>query len=226
MTEILARDDLRVRKPPPLSEIAYDKIKFLIITLQLEPGSPVVLEHLVSQLGVSRTPIRDAIVRLQGDGFIEVDGDSGSIVAPITPSRIVELFQVREPLECLAVRLATPQIEEAVLRDLSILFDGVESDIQSGEYERYFSSDTTFHQAIVEAANNRWLRRMLQPLSEHAYRIRQLAKSRRGPHIYSSHQEHCRILAAMRERDGEGAEGLMAAHIRGTAERIVRLWSA
>jgi len=205
--------------------MAYDKIKYLIISLQLEPGTPIILEHLVSQLGVSRTPIRDAIVRLQGDGFVEADSEAGICVAPVTAGRIVELYQVREPLERLAVRLATPHIANPVMEELGHLFNDVETDIQAGDYERYFSADTAFHQAILEAASNRWLRRMLQPLAEHAYRIRQLAKSRRGPHIFASHQEHCQILAAMQERDLETAEQVMAQHIGGTADRLARLWS-
>lgn len=224
MLDQIVHEDLRVRKPPPLSEMAYEKIKRMIVSLQLEPGSPVVLEHLVNQLGVSRTPIRDAIVRLQGDGFVETDPDEGTYVTPITPERVIELYQVRRPMECLAVRLAGPQLDEPTLTSLQAMFAQVGNDMQAGEYDRYFSSDTTFHQAILEAAGNRWLRRILQPITEHVYRVRLYAKSRRGSHMSASHHEHIEVLAALKERNFDRAERLMGEHIVGTASRLAQLW--
>jgi DNA-binding GntR family transcriptional regulator len=215
-------EEFGIVKPPSLAEIAYDRLKRFIMTLELSPGEPIVAEKLAHRLGVSRTPVRDALMRLEADGFIESISNNNMIVSRLTSRRIIGLFQVRKPLECLAIRLAIPNITGDQLDELSVRFQEIGQKIRD-KPELHFENDTNFHQLIFTAADNDWLIRILRPLNEHGYRIRRLAAYSFGEHVLAAHKEHCQILEALKKRDVEDAERIMETHLTNTCNRIIRL---
>jgi DNA-binding GntR family transcriptional regulator len=95
-------------KPKLLSEFVYEELRRLILSNHFHPGELLVEEKIATQWQVSRTPLRAALARLEKDGLVSITAHKGCVVTPITARDVIELFQVREGLEVLAVSLATP----------------------------------------------------------------------------------------------------------------------
>lgn len=222
MEDQITEDPIQIERPPSLSEIAKQRIKAKILTTEYEPGQRLILERLASDLGVSRTPIRDALMKLESDGFVISTVNRSPRVAPITRQLVRDLYQVRKPLECLAVRLSTPRIPESELERLGRLLDEIKES-EENSYEKHFRADTELHRLFRQHSGNEWLRRELQPISEHIYRVRCFAMSVPGDHLWQSHLDHRKMLGAIKERDVRKAEELMEEHMHGAAERIARL---
>ena len=211
-----------IRKPPSLSDFAESTIKRLILENELRPGHQISIDRLARELGVSRTPIRDALMRLEGQGFVLSPANRSPRVAPITRTLVHELYVVREPLECLSVRLAMPHITDEVVESLAQLLAEINV-AEEVSLDRHFDSDTVFHGTLMDSAGNEWLRKMLMPISEHVYRIRRFAKSVPGDHYWKAHEDHLEILEALKRRDSSAAERLMSDHISHSRERLVAL---
>ncbi|RIK34323.1 MAG: hypothetical protein DCC52_00995 [Chloroflexi bacterium] len=109
--------------PTSLKDHAYQRIKDAILNLQLKPGAPLVEADLAEQLGVSKTPVRDALLELRREGLVTKIPYSGTFVSEITGKDIREIIQIRAVLEGLAARLATPHLSDAALEYLGGLID-------------------------------------------------------------------------------------------------------
>jgi DNA-binding GntR family transcriptional regulator len=216
----------RIRKRPSLKDEAYQRIKSLILSGGLDGGDTLDMEWLASELGISRTPIREAFLMLEQEGLVQTIPYKGTFVIDISKKDVEEIYQVREPLEALAVRLATLAIPDDELEEIQERFASICDEIESGEFERYFRSDTDFHELIARYSGNNVLQQVLGALSDRIYRVRIFSKNRPGYHMQHSFQEHCLILEAMMERDAAKAERLMAEHVRTAGKRIADLVQA
>ena len=213
----------RIRKRPSLKEEAHQRIKTLILSDRLDSGDMLEIDWLASELGISRTPIREALLILEQEGLVETIPYKGTFVVDVSKKDVEEIYQVREVLECLAVGLATPVIPDEELREMQALFASVSGEIEKGDFERYFESDTDFHGLIVRHCSNEVLQHVLGTLTDRIYRVRTFSRSRADYHMRRSFQEHCLILEAIMERDVAKAERLMAEHIRNAGKRIADL---
>jgi GntR family transcriptional regulator, rspAB operon transcriptional repressor len=125
-----------------------------IINNELKPGSRIDYEELILELGVSRTPLRDAINRLQHDKLIEVKPRSGTFVSVPRPKDIEEIYDVRKPLECLAVKLSAQNLSKETYESLLDETDEVEVELNRGNVETFFQSDRNLHKLLIEKADN------------------------------------------------------------------------
>jgi DNA-binding GntR family transcriptional regulator len=213
----------RIRKHPSLKDEAYQRIKALILSGRLDGGDMLDIDWLTSGLGISRTPLREALLMLEQEGLIETIPYKGTFVANVSKKDVEEIYQVREALEALAVRLATPVIPDEELEKMQALFASAGNEIERGDFEHYFQSDTQFHDLIIRHCSNTVLEQVLGILTDRVYRVRVFSRNRSGYHMKQSFQEHCLILGAIMERDAAKAERLMAEHIRNAGKRIADL---
>ena len=213
----------RIRKHPSLKDEAYQRIKTLILSGGLDGGDTLDMERLASELGISRTPIREAFLMLEQEGLVETVPYKGTFVIDVSKRDVKEIYQVRELLEALAVRLATPLIPDEELEEIQTLFALIRDEIDRGDFERYFGSDTQFHDLIARHSGNDVLQQVLGALTDRIYRVRIFSRNRPGYHMQQSFQDHCLILEAIMERDAAKAERLMAEHIRTAGKRIADL---
>jgi DNA-binding GntR family transcriptional regulator len=213
----------RIRKHPSLKDEAYQRIKTLILSDRLSGGDMLDIDWLASGLGISRTPLREALLMLEQEGLIETIPYKGTFVADVSQKDMEEIYQVREVLEPLAVRLATPVIPDEELKKMQALFASVGDEIERGDFERYFQSDTRFHDLITRHCGNAVLQQVLEALTDRIYHVRIFSRNRPGYHMKQSFQEHCLILGAIMERDAAKAERLMGEHIRNAGKRIADL---
>jgi DNA-binding GntR family transcriptional regulator len=212
----------RLRKVPSLKERAYATIKEHILQ-DLSSEDPLSVDALASQLGISRTPVREALITLEFEGLVYSVPNKGTFVAGPSVEEMLSIYQVRAALEGLAIRLATPNIDEDELQQLVTAFDAAEDPIEEGDFEPYFSSDVDFHHTIREYAGNPVLSRMLANLEDRLHRIRAYARRRSREHLISSFHEHQEVLNALLERDPDKAEQVMKEHLNRAAHRIERI---
>ena len=136
-----------LRRELPLRDRIHDKLRAAILSGELPPGAPIIEAELAARLGASRTPIREALRRLETEGLLEPRGLRGSVVRALDAAEVGCIFEIREALESLAARRAARVISEADLRKLAGHLDAMREAVDDpNEMERH---DTAFHDAVV-----------------------------------------------------------------------------
>jgi len=175
------------------------------------------------ELEVSRTPIREALRRLQADGFVDIRPHHGAFIHQVSQEEIREVFEVRTVLEAEMVLQVTPLVPESVLDDLDTWLSESRTQLEVGNITKHFETDVHFHKTLLEFLPNGLLRAMLDSLTNRLFMVRRLAQAKPGPHIPESLQEHRGILEAIRERYPEKAAALMKEHLQHSSLRIQEL---
>lgn len=219
----MVRLEQRIHRRPGLASQVYAALCEDIAAGVLARGERVVVDRLAEHLGVSPTPVREAVARLVQDGLICEAPDGKLRVVPLTRAYVVETFLVRGALEGLAAELAAPRIAAADLDRLREALRETGEALPRGDYGVYVATDALLHGAVRAAAGNRALARELQALEAHVAYIRGYAQRHHGEHMACSHEEHAEVVAALAGRDAPGARAAMERHIRRSGERIARL---
>jgi DNA-binding GntR family transcriptional regulator len=215
----------KLERPPSLKEKAYQSIKQIILH-NLSGGDPLVVEDLAEQLGISRTPVREALLTLETEGLVTSIANRGTYVAVPSPEEVVHVYQVRGALESLAVRLAAPVIPQRELQALRVAFDQAQAAIDAGDFEAYSRCDLEFHQLILDHVDNDLLVNIIQKMEDRVYRIRMRARQRSSQHLVQAHKEHRLVLEALLARDGERAEAMMKKHLENAEKRVEAILTA
>lgn len=202
----------RSNSPPrSLTELAYRAIKQEIPANRLRSGEPLPKERLIKKLGLSRTPIREAILRLDKEGFIEIKPRMGTFVSHLDLREIQEMYEVRRALEGLAARLVAERIDPESLAKLERRLLGLTALSEAGQQ---------LHRLIVDSCENKVLARFIQSLREHFRRFRALSLAIREK-VLSSHREHLAIVEALKRGDGEEAQRLVHEHFDHAARYLL-----
>lgn len=204
-----------------LSEKAYKEIRRKIVTLALPPGDVIDEAALQEELGLGRTPIREALIRLSQEQLVNVVPRRGTFVTNIGIADLRQLSEVRVELEGLAARLAAErgaahywQRMEAVLSSVPAKEDGRDT-----EMELLMSIDQICHEIIYEAADNRFLEDTLNTLYALSLRLWHFSLHKMEG-VPDAVRDHLAIMRALQAGDGEKAARLMRRHIRAFQERI------
>ncbi len=208
----------KLERPRSLREQIHERLRVAIVTGELAPGAPIIEADLAATLGASRTPVREALRRLESEGLVEPRGLRGSVVRELRADEIVCIYEIRELLEGLAAQRASrtlvandyKELESIVRRMQATLADPV-------EFERL---DTAFHDFLVEHADGPRLKRMLTDLREEIVSWRLLSLSsldRRKATI----KEHKAMIAAMRSRAEDAIMAATALHIRHARDSVL-----
>lgn len=197
---------------PTNAEQAYKEIKKLIIKTELNPGSVINESDLMEKLGIGRTPIREALKRLQSDDLVVVKPRRGIFVAQLAITDLAQIFEVRVELESLAVRLACERITEEQLARLKSLADQYLSS-KKADKEEMIELDSKFHALIREATHNRFLISNLKYYYDLSLRIWYLALPQAAAEEIDV-KAHCAIYEAIAAGDEDLAAKRIAKHIR------------
>lgn len=158
-----------------LGDDVYSVLRKMIVHRELEPGSKIVEAQIASLLGVSRTPVREALQRLEYEGWVENQLGRSPRVTPMTSGKVEEIYPLIAVLEGLAVRLAMPHLTAADLQHMKELTNTMASCARRGDVEKLLEADTRFHGLLHERSQNHRLRRFIGDLRgrterfEHAY---------------------------------------------------------
>ncbi|HIF9029179.1 TPA: GntR family transcriptional regulator [Vibrio cholerae] len=193
-----------------------------IVEGQLAPGSKISEPELAKQFQVSRGPLREALMRVEGLGLIERIPHIGARVTQLSPTKLVELYAVREALEGMAARLAARNITEIELAGLESLLSTHSTHIDQVEGASYFhqQGDFDFHYRIIQASRNQQLIGLLCDELYHLLRMYRYQSPRSHSRPVEALEEHKFILRAIRQRDEELAEMLMRRHISRSRQLI------
>ena len=174
----------------PLREIVYEELKLLILTGKISPGMRLMEEELAEDMGVSRTPIREAIRKLEKEGLITIEPRRGAYVSQISTKDMVEILEVRQNLEGLAAELAAQRMSEEDKEKLRNIAKAYEEAVAAGDMAEMIRCDTTFHHIIVEATQNKILIQMVEQLQEMVLRFRYIYYDnfKRAEQMLSEHQ--------------------------------------
>lgn len=195
---------------PLLSERAYDAIRDKIVGLEIPPGAPIEEEQLAAELGVGRTPVREAIKRLAHRRLVVVYPRSGSFAADLHPADLEALCDVRERLEGLAAERAAVEASYEERQELQQLLDEV---VTCTDPEALLKLDVAVHRSVHRMAHNPYLFDMLTQSLDLSLRMWNLAKERL-PHLDHHVHGQTEVLQAILDRDGERARTLAEAHVR------------
>jgi DNA-binding GntR family transcriptional regulator len=204
----------RVDTSLPLKDKAYAAIKDAILSVRFEPGMPLVESDLAEQLGISKTPIRDALQELEREGFVTRILFKGALVTDVTVEDIVEVFQLRAVLEGLAAFLAAPLFTTQELDQVAEHLRAADTALAAGNLLLCSEEGRKLHYAIIDKAqaDNRRLARITRNLDDHVQRFRILSDRISG-RLDKSVKEHHRVLAALYQRDALAAEQAMRDHL-------------
>ncbi len=202
-----------------LDDKIYDRLRELILERQLAPGERILVDHLAAEMGVSRTPILNALRRLSQEGAVQVFPRRGIYVRRYGKAEMARLFAVREVLDGLATRLAAPHISKAEIDGFIRSFRQYETAAATpAAIRRYVELDRAFHCRLMELADNDQLRAAMESINMRLF-VWQDGVVRPPAETIP---EHLAILDALRRRDPDGAEAAMRLHIRRSLEQLQR----
>lgn len=190
---------------------AYHTIRLAIRNLVLPPGQAILEREISEALEMSRTPVREALVRLETEGVVKLVPRRGFIVEPIEGKDLAEIYAIIEALDGLAIELATAHVTDPLLDGLESIIRSQQECLDREDLARWSALDDEFHERIVRTAGNERLTAVIDSYSDQTYRARLYTIGER-PLPVRSITEHSAMIAAMRARDGRAARMLMQSH--------------
>jgi DNA-binding GntR family transcriptional regulator len=217
---------LKKSKPSPrvaknLSARVYLQIKNLILCNEVMPGQKMHHQELSDRLGVSRTPVREALTRLVQEGYVSFLPNRGFTCKEIRLQEAEELYDLREALEAFAIERAVANVSDAALDELSRKISIYGADVRRRFSRERLIYDQDLHLEIARLARNETLTRALTQVFE------RIILKRRTDGLYdpargvTAHQEHLRLIEAMKRRDAAQATSILRAHIRAGKDHVV-----
>lgn len=209
-----------IAMPPKRSRPAdvLADLRAAILSGNLAPGAPLRQDRLAASLGISKIPVREALLRLVAEGLVSVEANRGFTVAQLEAGEAEEVLDIRAVLECRAILLAVPLMCDAAITEASAILDEAES---TSSIDRWGELNWAFHAALYRSADRPKLAQLIRQTSNQTERyIRVLISN--SDYRSIAEREHRTILAACALRNGEAASALLGQHIRQTGDLIAR----
>ncbi|MBD5543217.1 MAG: GntR family transcriptional regulator [Lachnospiraceae bacterium] len=196
----------------PLRDVVFKTLRQGILTGELKPGERLMEIHLANRLGVSRTPIREAIRKLELEGLVTMIPRRGAEVAQITEKNLQDVLEVRRELDAFAAKLACQRMDEEQRAELKEAAAAFEKAVETKDATVIAKADVAFHDIILKSAGNDRLSQLVNNLAEQVYRYRfEYVKDK------TSHnrliEEHRNIYNSIVERDEEAAAAAVGMHV-------------
>ena len=210
-----------IQNHKPLREMVYEELKMQILTGAIVPGTRMMEVELAKEIGVSRTPIREAIRKLEKEGLVTIEPRRGAYASQISTKDMVEILEVRQNMEGLAAYFAASRMKPDQLSELKSASDKYNTAVATGNMADMIKYDTEFHHIIVESCNNKILVQMIEQLQELVLRFRYIYYDnfRRAENMP---EEHKAILEAISRGDADSAREAADVHIDRLKELIIK----
>lgn len=213
--------NMKINEYLPLRDIVFQTLRKAILNGELEPGERLMETQLGEKLGVSRTPIREAIRKLELEGLVIMVPRKGAQVAQFTGKDIQDVLEVRASLEALAAKLACKHMDERSFLKLQLIITEYEYAAKDEDIEVMIQKDIEFHDTIAYASQNEKLTQLYNNMREQVqrYRIAYLKNTEESNAVIAEHNE---ILAALKNRDNDLAANLATKHIETQCSSIMK----
>lgn len=214
----MGQDAAVQRRSEELSELIEEQIA----TGQRQPGSRLDEQELAAEFGVSRTPVREALIQLAGAGLVDMRPRRGATVCDIGPARLCEMFELMAELEAMCARLAARRINDTEQKELLDAHRACEAARDAGDPDEYYRLNEIFHAKIYAASHNGFLAEQASALHRRLRPYRRLQLRVRN-RMQTSYSEHQAIVDAILAGDGDAAADLLRRHITVQGERFADL---
>lgn len=202
----------RIARPKLLVDEVIRAIRGMIVEGRVLPGERLSENALANELGVSTTPVREAIALLRKEGLVTVQPQSGTYVFELQPGELEQLCELRFALEPAAIQLALDDPQSGLAASLATIVKKMETAHSESRVQDYLALDTEFHETIIAAANNPYITSAYALISAKMAALRN--RLGRDPHhMKKSKREHIEIANAIRERDLSKATRVLVSHI-------------
>ncbi len=204
-------------------EDAYDRLKAEILSNRMPPGFQAPEPEIALKLGMSRTPVREALIRLEAEGLVRLIPRRGALVLPVRPEDMREIYEILTALEPeAAATLAESEPGEGVLDPMERAVAEMEAALEADDLDLWAGADDRFHRALLAAQRNRRLAGIVSALYDQAHRARVITMRMRGG-LRQSTQEHREILDHLRRGDASGTRRLFRAHRKRAARELLEI---
>jgi GntR family transcriptional regulator, rspAB operon transcriptional repressor len=205
------------------SDSVFEVLRDSILTRVFRPGDRLDVKAVATQLGVSPTPVKDAINRLAAEGLIDVRPRSGTYVAEISPQAVAETFEIRRALECLAAEALIERLNAQLIARFSLVFDVLERPVDSEEARReHDQKNIEFHLLIVEGSGNQRLLELYHSLNAHLTIARiHLRRRPDAARLDQELREHRAIMDAITAKDTKRLVDALGQHIKRAGQALV-----
>lgn len=197
----------------------FHKIREDILNGRYKPQEELRENTIGKELGVSRTPVREALRQLELEGLVTIIPNKGAYVNGITYQDVEDIYQMRARLEGLCARMACERITREQLDEMEELILLSQFHEKKGHFTQLMELDSRFHEILFEASQSKMLEQHLKKLHQYVQRVRQFSLER-GHRAEKSTEEHERIMQAIREKDQERADELATQHILNAIDNI------
>ena len=211
---------IRLDSYQPLREVVCETLRDAVRRGVLKPGERLMEIQLAEELGVSRTPVREAIRKLELEGYVIMMPRRGTYVADLSIRDINEVFEIRTSLESLASGLASERITEDELEKLQRLLVQIGAYIESGDMENIVRTDTEFHDLLYQASRNARLVGIISNLREQLTRFRTTSMSYPG-RLKATLEEHRKIVEAIAQGDEKAARKAAEHHMEKSEQTLL-----
>lgn len=205
----------------PLREVVFDALRSAITSGALQPGERIMENQLAEQLRVSRTPVREAIRKLEQEGFVVMVPRRGTYIADISIRDINEVFEIRTALEVLAAGLAAERIAEEDLEKLERLLVEIGELIDIGDNEKLVEADCRFHDILYNSTHNKTLANIVSNLREKFTPFRAISYAYPG-RAKPSLEEHRRLVEALAQRNAPLAQQVARKHMEKAEQTLLQ----
>ncbi|MCM8749954.1 GntR family transcriptional regulator [Thermomicrobiaceae bacterium CFH 74404] len=195
-----------------LAEQAYEVIKRMILELKLEPGELITEAKLAAMLGISKSPIRTALVHLQRDGLVVITPFKETIVAELRVEDVRDIYEARSLIEPYVVEQVVPRLTEDDLAALDQILDRARDSLAREDFPEFFLTNNEFHGFFIDKHSNKQLSSFMATIDSQMQRIRMISASIMS-HPQKQMQEHEEIFSAVRRGDAASAAARMREHI-------------
>lgn len=205
----------------PLRDIVCDLIRDAIVSGVLEPGERLMELQLAEEMGVSRTPLREAMRKLELEGYIVMMPRRGTFVANMSIRDINEIFEIRNSLESLSSGLAAERITQEELERLQRLMLKISGHVKAGDMEKIVATDIEFHDVLYKAARNSRLMGIISNLRDQLTRFRTLSMSFPG-RLEATMEEHRNMVEAIAQGDVAAAQRAAELHMEHSEQVLMQ----
>ena len=205
----------RIGSGAPLSDQVYGCLRSAIVFGDIAQGMPVQEPMVAAHFGVSRTPVREALLRLRSDGLITIKKQSGTFVAPIDPARVEEGMLVREALEPRVVERAAERLSARELSELETETRLMALAADDNDGRGFIAADDRFHQVLIEAGGFPHIAEIIDRVNAQLDRVRHLSTNN-VTRARTAVKEHRALIKALRAGDSESSAEILAEHLRGS----------
>lgn len=211
-------------KPMDLKDWAYETIKQLILTFNVKPGEQLRIEDLSKNMKISRTPIREALLRLENDDLVEANSRVGFFVKEITKRDLRELFELREITESFAAKKAALLLTDDDIAWINRLQKEAVSAVERNRLNEFNDKEVALHTFILEKSQNQRLLKLVESIKDLTYRQRLLAL-KSIDNVKRSIAEHQKIITALQNKNSELAGQSMSEHINSVQNRMLEVFN-